>query len=241
MFRLTLVLWIASQMYFLWRTELVVRDPWSHTAALSQAIEGVDTPTYIVGPISHTISSPQCTGAATSIAIAPLPRATRDYRPPDHPATGVVLEVTKDSITIRDGNQKTRRFAVSAWVGSTHGAPATYCLHDIELGDKIDIGYSCIDGVDVAIELLIHRRPGGRVPLSPGSDPNNPRAWHHWANARQDFEEKGIPLPHWMDPRNVPGTINGIPLQPGLIPKGAFPKASPVTPAPAPRPKQTDD
>jgi hypothetical protein len=62
----------------------------------------------------------------------------------------------------------------------------------------------------------------------PGEEANDTRPWHEEMNAKQDFEEKGIPLPKKFDPKQGLGMLNGKPIPQWMIPPPA------ALPAPLP-------
>ena len=128
------------------------------------------------------------------------PRPVRKIEAMDQYCTGFVKEVTKDSITIwPDRGGQARRFAASAILASgdfwRSVVPACrYKLSDVNVGDYVGIDYDRIDGVDICKAVGIRRRPGGKIP--PGHyPPDSLDQPHKLAQAYQDFEEKGIPLP----------------------------------------------
>lgn len=68
----------------------------------------------------------------------------------------------------------------------------SYRLADLKVGDQIEISCSA---PGVADTVCVLRRPGGRVPPSPLSKPNDPDAWHVRMNALQAEEEGRIAPP----------------------------------------------
>lgn len=63
------------------------------------------------------------------------------------------------------------------------------------IGDKLMIEYIKFGDVCVCTDLVITRRPNGRVPPALREPESTPIRSHEYANAYQDLEEKGIPLP----------------------------------------------
>lgn len=123
----------------------------------------------------------------------------------NHGFEGVVTNITGRSITVIGSgicHPKTVEytFPVSDILASGGYDPASsatrYYLRDVHVGDKVDVCFDRIDGVYICNGVSILRRPGGRVP--PSRDPRQ-STHHKWANAHQDFEEKGIPLPARVD------------------------------------------
>lgn len=90
--------------------------------------------------------------------------------------------------------------------GSIGDAPnvlrySSYRLSDVKVGDKVTLTIQVIDGRYTCTNITINRRPGGRVPLAPLDDlPNDDSHHDERANAYQDLEERGIPLPDKYDP-----------------------------------------
>jgi hypothetical protein len=144
---------------------------------------------------------------------------------------GNVTELTQDTITLRLHTDEIRKFPIGSilrsgkyWEGEQ---PATYRFADVKVGDQV-LMYCLELNRELRCETIcIRRRPGGRVPPCPGERPGCTRPWHEYANAMQDFEEKGIPLPPKYDPRNMPGTINGIPVPARLLQPGPLPGVPP--------------
>ncbi len=96
-------------------------------------------------------------------------------------------------------NTKTKRISA---VGTTPGgdreglgARATYRLSDLQVGDTVSIKTLYNKEEEWTTEILIHRRPGGKIPTKPGEVRPDLRGWHMEMQAEQDWEEKRIPIP----------------------------------------------
>lgn len=119
--------------------------------------------------------------------------------------SGFVTEVTRDSITIQYLEDDPKRFEVSdvlasgGYVRKNNTPGDMYRLTDVRVGDKVNISYSRIGGVDICTHICILRRPGGRVPQSPGDPDHATNKIHDRMNAYQDAEERGIPIPPKYD------------------------------------------
>jgi hypothetical protein len=72
------------------------------------------------------------------------------------------------------------------------GPEATYRLTDVSVGDSVWVGYIRLNGVDIAEDICITRRPGGLVPPAPGEDPKEPDKWHDRRNAYEFLITKGV-------------------------------------------------
>ncbi len=150
---------------------------------------------------------------------------------------GTVTELTRDRIAIQLKTGKIQQFPVGMVLRSGRyyedEHPSTYRLADVKIGDRVDIACLELNGELQCETICIHRRPGGRVPPCPGERPDTNLKWHERANAYQEFEEKGIPLPARFDPKQGPGRLNGKPVPlwmfqpPGMRP-GAFPGVPPL-------------
>jgi hypothetical protein len=169
----------------------------------------------------------------------------------NQPYVGVVTAVTADSITIRSQEstvttyslspggevlgsvtkvippQPPKVFRVSA-VLTDGGYPRdafagfSYRHKDVLVGDIVSIKYSRVRGRETCEAILIRRRPGGNVPPSPGGHPGAFLPPHVIANAYQDLEERGIPLP--------PDLVRRMTL-PSLPPAPELPALPPIPPA----------
>jgi hypothetical protein len=152
----------------------------------------------------------------------PKTEFTNRHYPAKTGNSAIVTEVTKDSITVRCGEEKPKRFAVSDVLaaGKISNAPRPgypyfvptfdqYRLTDVKVGDWVNLRYARVDGVDVCDHICIEKRPGGLVPPLPDGVETPPlpfppelklppRVWiryHDWQNAHWDFEDRGIPYP----------------------------------------------
>ena len=83
------------------------------------------------------------------------------------------------------------------------GAPYSYRWSDVKIGDRVDIRFERVDGKFQCTAIAIRRRPGGRIPPGHVPDLRDP-PYHEYAQALQDFEEKGIPLPAKYLPPPLP-------------------------------------
>lgn len=129
--------------------------------------------------------------------------------------SGVSATMTRDElsvttaagqvVTIRRSDLPPRKFRASA-VLAGGGVPndaddcRAYRLADVRVGDEVSIEGRKVDGVWECLSICIDRRPGGWVPPSASAGKTPPHPWHEWANAMQDWEEKGIPLPEKFNP-----------------------------------------
>ena len=139
---------------------------------------------------------------STEGAIAIAPRSGKGKVEDGGLLDGTVLEVTKDSITLRpwDGG-KPRQFVASARLAAGGPRRSTVPYHhlsDVKVGDYVEISLKRSDGVDICDAIEIERRPGGKIP--PAQYPPNmtrpPAGWpHETRQAHWDWEEKGIPIP----------------------------------------------
>jgi hypothetical protein len=119
----------------------------------------------------------------------------------NEPYEGTVTSVTQQSITIQAAGQPAgKRFVASDLLASggfkknlTPGS--MYRMADVRVGDSVLIRYNVISGVSVCTEIRIQRRPGGKVPPSPGQLPNDQIKYHEYTNAYWDEVERGIPMP----------------------------------------------
>lgn len=100
---------------------------------------------------------------------------------------------------------------------------ATYRLADLKAGDQLFL-FTAVsrDGEEFTVQIVIERRPGGRIPRLPGGPfPEVEGERHHLYQAHQDWEEKGIPIPA----RYLP-------------PSGRVPWVNPPYPPVAPPPRE---
>jgi hypothetical protein len=122
---------------------------------------------------------------------------TRTLLTLDLPDGGVML--------IQRQDQPARRFPVTDLLAGG-GFPRdvlpqnTYRPADVRVGDEVHIRCKLVGGVDTCYAICIDRRPGGRVPPAPGEPADDPKPWHEYANACQDYEELGVPLPEKYRP-----------------------------------------
>jgi hypothetical protein len=116
------------------------------------------------------------------------------------PYSGMVVRQTEKEILIQKRGQAPRAFLLSESLASA-GVPkdATggerYSLKDVLVGDLVVVTYATFPEGNVCQTVCIHRRPGGRVPPADDDRAHAEYRWHELANARQDLEEKGTPLP----------------------------------------------
>jgi hypothetical protein len=74
----------------------------------------------------------------------------------------------------------------------------SYPIADVRVGDKVSIQYTRRFGVYHCEMIIIHRRPGGKVPPAPGDDPTSRQRWHEQCNAHQFVEETLFPALPWL-------------------------------------------
>ena len=127
---------------------------------------------------------------------------------------GKLVALSPTTITIQKGNDPPVKFLLSDELARDQSPTKarkmavpdnwSYRPCDVRIGDMIDILVQPkADRTLVCEAMLIQRRPGGRVPEAPKQkfDPKHPeRSWAFIANAYQDEEEKGIPLPDCLIP-----------------------------------------
>lgn len=126
-------------------------------------------------------------------------------------ATREVLTLTLangETVVVHRADQKPRRFPAGqdlrAGGFDSRATPRfSYRLADVRIGDEVVASCELVGGVDSCRRIKIHRRPGGRVPPAPGQKPDDPNPYHEQANAEQEFEEFGTPLPDKYDPDAV--------------------------------------
>lgn len=86
------------------------------------------------------------------------------------------------------------RTLASGGFATDKGESRSYRLEDVQIGDSVDIEAESIGGEWRAVAITITGRPGGRIPPSQlAGKTKNP--YHIGANQRQDWLEKGIPIP----------------------------------------------
>jgi hypothetical protein len=122
---------------------------------------------------------------------------------------GTVVATGHRSLTVdgtgEEGWINTRRIKgrkhLTAWGPLSWGLPVTetfrsHLLAQVQLGDRVAAVTGRIDGRLVVISVRIERRPGGKIPVFPNSNPH-PKGWklHEWLQAQQDFEERSSPIP----------------------------------------------
>jgi hypothetical protein len=110
-----------------------------------------------------------------------------------------------DVATFRREDMPAVRFTASPGLldGSrVFSAAHSYRPADVRVGDEVHLVFFTDPAGDEEVfwGMQIERRPGGRVPPAPGEEPNARNPWHERANAYQDWEERGIPLPDKYDP-----------------------------------------
>ena len=136
----------------------------------------------------------------------PKPRRKLDNEGPMY--SGVVKDIGVDWVELAAGwdgsqtegqpkkeydNKKPKRFSVSGTNvgGDEHGVPFSafrYRLSDLKVGDDITVFSGIAGKEELCVGLLIHRRPGGKIPPEDSG-------FHRRYQAEQDWEEKGIPIP----------------------------------------------
>jgi hypothetical protein len=127
------------------------------------------------------------------------------------PYSGMVVQMTGKEIVVQKRGQAARAFLLSEDLASA-GVPkdATggdrYSLQDVRVGDLVVVTYATLPQGGVCQTVCIHRRPGGRVPPADDGTARAAYRWHELANARQDLEEKGVPLPQKFLPGTAPAS-----------------------------------
>ncbi|MDB5309722.1 MAG: hypothetical protein JWO38_3924 [Gemmataceae bacterium] len=145
-------------------------------------------------------------------------------RGPGRLLTATRVEVSGDlntvTVTAADGavsvlrrsEEIPRRFEVSDWLRTGGFMPGatdsdSYRLADVRVGDEVMLEFqlyhqeAILPMYNICSAISIKRRPGGRVPPSPTSDPTSKYQYHEVMNAYQDWEEFGTPIPDKYHPR----------------------------------------
>jgi hypothetical protein len=125
------------------------------------------------------------------------------------PFYGEVVFCDATRITIKSKARGEKSFVASPTLASgafpKNALPnRRYRLADVQVKDQVHISFSRFGGVEFCDEICIHRRPGGEVPRCPGEDEDSFDPWHKRANAYQQWEEKGTPLPPKYAPPILP-------------------------------------
>jgi hypothetical protein len=72
----------------------------------------------------------------------------------------------------------------------------TYRISDVKVGDIVQLRFLQSDYyINVIHGICIYRRPGGKIPPAPGEKDKQGIRYHERMQARQDWEEKSIPIP----------------------------------------------
>lgn len=108
---------------------------------------------------------------------------------------------------LKRADQSPRRFEVSDALRlggySTHAVASyshSYRLADVKIGDVVRLRFERTDTYNIVDAICISSRPGGKVPAAPAQPKDVKMAFHEVAQAYQDWEEKGIPLPFELHP-----------------------------------------
>lgn len=126
------------------------------------------------------------------------------------------------------------------------GTPAaqSYLPENLRVGDGVLIEFDRRGGAAICTSIMIYKRPGGRVPPSPNvkEDEKIERAfgykWHEGQNARNDWQDRGIPLPDKFKPkvsRPIPTDVPGIAI-PTMPTRADAPSSPPIKPIPPAKP-----
>lgn len=132
---------------------------------------------------------------------------------------GTVTGITKDSIAIEWPGEKPKWFVASEALAAGQFPLAArpfrpgarpratrisfrYRLQDVKVGDRVQIHFSQLGGIQICDEIQIDNRPGGLVPPLPDGAERLKTSlgrptirYHEMMNALWDLEDKGIPFP----------------------------------------------
>lgn len=125
------------------------------------------------------------------------------------PYSGMVIRKTEKSILIQKRGQTPREFLLSESLSagnipSEASGKDRYSLKDVLIGDLVVLTYGTFPQGSVCQSVSIHRRPGGKVPPADDFSQYAQYRWHDLANAKQDLEEKGTPIPQKCLPTTAP-------------------------------------
>jgi hypothetical protein len=173
-------------------------------AALPVITTGCDSP-YLATEPPQVGDSP---GDPPEELIQPKPKPQRKLDNEGPMYSGVVKDIGVDWLELAAGwdgsqtegqpkkeydNKKPKRFSVSGTNvgGDENGVRFSgfrYRLSDLKVGDDITVFSGICGKEELGVGLLIHRRPGGKIP------PDSSGMYKRY-QAEQDWEEKGIPIP----------------------------------------------
>ena len=141
-------------------------------------------------------------------------------------AAGWECKLDKNAKQDGSDNSKSRRIAVAeeALNSFTGGS---YRLKDLVIGDILEFDVSMNNNRQpVCQQIIIKRRPGGRIPPMPQEPFPELDGTHIRNQAEQDWEEKGIPIPkRFLDPDGrAPWTNPPYPLPAGWRPVAPMPR-----------------
>ena len=143
-------------------------------------------------------------GCGLTTLSEPMQPALREGQLVRRSGTVVDVNATSFSVRFKDGNDVRVLYPTPAVLGTgrpmTPDETTTYELPDVRVGDVVDVVFVPRDGRNVCHQIVIYRRPGGKIPpyksdLPRGNLPGNINPWHARMQAYQDWEEKGIPIP----------------------------------------------
>ena len=156
---------------------------------------------------------------------------------------GSLVAVGNNDLTLAVDGQPRRRFLTDGVVVDGQRVAEhkshSYRLDQLKRGDSLIVDYYHHGGVEYAT-YMIRRRPGGRVPPQPETNPDARGAWHRAMNAYQDWEEFRIPLPPeyaiapppdlnppYVRPRYVPSQETYVAPPPREVDPATRPPATP--------------
>lgn len=122
---------------------------------------------------------------------------------------GNVKAINKETMTIhlkRPGKMETYPFHVALADGGVQKNACGkdgYRVEDVRVGDHVEVGVWKEGNIHYVVQICILKRPGGRVPESP-RERQAPATYARMQNAKNDFEDRGIPVPTSLKPMGIP-------------------------------------